>query len=46
LCDQSLVAVILSGDQLSQEIFPVGFCDSFGLVIENIGEVIMVFLES
>lgn len=44
LCNQSLVLVVLGSNEFSDEVFTVGFCDSFRLGIKNISQIIVIFL--
>ncbi len=41
---QRLVVVVLGCDQLSDEVLTICFCNSLRLRIENIGQVVMIFL--
>jgi len=46
LSNQGFVFIALSCDKLGQEVLTVGFSDSFGLIVEDISKVIMIFLLS
>lgn len=41
---ERLVVVVLGCDQLSDEVLAISFCNSLRLRIENIGQVVMIFL--
>jgi hypothetical protein len=43
LGDKGLVLVILSSDELSDEIFSVGFGDGLRLTVEDVSQIIVIF---